>query len=786
MYAHRLSISLQSPSFSLLNSPFGANAGDFSSQVRQLAPFAGPAKAALFSLASVFQSLSNRHLLRLLFTALVHPLSPDSSGVPTLRSSLDVATTDENGRKSIRLDQTSPVDEDDRMTYAFGTMPGNRRVSRVTVDLSTLEDYGEACVFVLSPALSEVLEFRGSDPSFLERARQNPYRVALFQFLDAPADFSDMRELAICTLDSALSVLNSKFAADMLFGTDLPYPPSEPTDDIGKADSLPSSKAASSNTGDEMLDSIETAGNMQPCGAGNPSPADTNEACERHGPAHADRAGNKAGNSADRQLLAEDRSKVDVAPSLTDNDSISAEKEAENAGDNASLPETVPRGKQRSSEDLTKDTVIAFCRCVMTASKFPLSSGDWKLDYDEIAGHVLLAVTRGHGHALKLASSHLKSLWSKGSSFIASRIKNTHNVMGGCSIPMAGCPSVNVPDYDEQIVGAISNLVFYDKLGVDKTPVAEEFVQVQGEELGEQYSAPVSFQSSFESLCSHVGALILDAEDIPTSQLSEMEEVQLIRTSAVALFQLDALINLLSDPAAMDGTLFKDGTLSGIVISAQGAIVDMKQTTVPNLARRIYAPMSSPLNSSFYLDSWGDSMPQSGLVVDLTEKIALPCVCEAPPEIASYFAVAGTGVVAEGVTWQSLYLSFQDGLLLVCQPKPGGPGPAESIIITACPLERLTVQKDDPTPGVTARRLILRHHWFGLVPPPLFLFDVMPEREKFGPFFRVKMFQSSMDVWFEDLISSENAFASLVSHIFTAKAHRGRRVLNFLEPEEES
>lgn len=226
IYCQRLTASVDEDRFSFSEHPFGRISADLSDIEKSLSEFAGPAKAALYTLASVFKFQSNRPLLRLLFTVLFHPLSPDSSSAPTVRSKLEVAEIDSKGRKSIRLDVSYPLGEpvpNERTTYDFGTDPANRRRSR-SLDGPTPTTTGgenEACIFVLAPALAEILEFRGNDISLIARTRPNPYRQAFLKCLSVPDDMSDIREVAICTLDSALSSFQGDFGSTILFGLDL-------------------------------------------------------------------------------------------------------------------------------------------------------------------------------------------------------------------------------------------------------------------------------------------------------------------------------------------------------------------------------------------------------------------------------------------------------------------------------------------------------------------------------------------------------------------------------------
>jgi hypothetical protein len=165
----------------------------------------------MFTLASVFHLISNRPLLRLLYTALFHPLSPDVSGETVISAEGSVTRVDSEGKKCIRIDEPIVKGADERSTYPFG--------KKVEASSAT-DDDAECCVFVLSPALAEVLKYssKGKRPG---KTRPNPYRRALLQCLEVPHHMSDFRKLSVMTVDAALSLFNGNFLDDTLLGNDL-------------------------------------------------------------------------------------------------------------------------------------------------------------------------------------------------------------------------------------------------------------------------------------------------------------------------------------------------------------------------------------------------------------------------------------------------------------------------------------------------------------------------------------------------------------------------------------
>jgi hypothetical protein len=184
---------------------------------------AAPAKAALFTLAAVFQLVSNKPLLRVLFTALFHPLAPDSSGETMIRAKPDVAGIGVDGKIVIRVD---PLIEDtaepvkfEKSPYSFGNITGKKSVKGESFPQQ--ESGEESCVYVLSPALTEVLEGKAGDLSLIAKTRANPYRRAVLKCLAAGPSMSSMRQIAVLLMDAIVTRFDGKFASDIVFGTGL-------------------------------------------------------------------------------------------------------------------------------------------------------------------------------------------------------------------------------------------------------------------------------------------------------------------------------------------------------------------------------------------------------------------------------------------------------------------------------------------------------------------------------------------------------------------------------------
>lgn len=184
-----------------------------------------PAKAAFFFLGAAFQFLTNPPLLRLLFASLFHPLAPEATGETMIQAKADVACLDSNGKVQIRIDQIDDMDGSmklmtDRSTYVFGTITGQKCYSSNNVTRNAASS-DTSCVFVLAPALAEILEFRGNDAALVARTRPNPYRKAIFQCFSLSSQLSDLRPLSVLAVQTAITKFPPKFLSDILFGMDV-------------------------------------------------------------------------------------------------------------------------------------------------------------------------------------------------------------------------------------------------------------------------------------------------------------------------------------------------------------------------------------------------------------------------------------------------------------------------------------------------------------------------------------------------------------------------------------
>lgn len=678
IYAQHLQASVSEGRLSLSDHPFGGIGLDMSDLSKSLIPVSGPAKASLFTLTCLFQCLSNKPLFRLVFTALFHPLSPDTSKNPTLRSKLQVASKDANGMDCIRVDTVS---DDERQTYEFGTDVANRRES--SQELITVEDDPKACMFVLSPALAEVLEYRGEDYDLLVRTRANPYREAILSCLQVPADMEDVRKLAACTMDGALSALSN--CSHILYGTDLKrFQADTPLDE-------------------QMLDS-------------------------------------KAAHEGNDRGLG--------------------------------IPN---HGRQESSfnpgnKDFAAEVVSALCTAVATATR--VGSNEWKLKYDSVAAHSLLMACRHFPKALHEASKQLEPRVRQAALASTAVPTNGLTPMGGTTSLIPGAPDINADDFEERMFEAFLNFVYYDSVRPGRIgPITQHARQLKKfAYTSEGFIILISCKSDPKEVSDRLSRFLLEIlDDREHFGLGDMIDER--RESALVWLKLDTLYNLCLDLAA-NAARMRSIDFAGLAL-VEGDLVTIDDF---GFSRSFYASLSPSTSSFLFVPTMTDPSFQKDEAIDLTQHLAISCVCEVSGVLSQFFS--NDGIEAEGVEWHPLLLVFVEQQLVFCHP-----GEEAGKVIASCDMERLSAERDPPDNDTgAAKRLSLGFKWFDLQPPPLFLFDAIPEFKEDGPFVEVSPFTSRLDVWLENEAAVRQAFEIVNHKIFAAKCHRGRRIMEFLDP----
>jgi len=173
------------------------------------APDASPAKTALFALASVFNSISNRHLLRLLFASLLHPLAPDASGAIVMTAKPNVVRVSRD-HMSIRIDHLA------QDHYGFGKEEESNGYGSKDAN-----DDCERCVFVLAPTLAYILEggvAEDADKKVELKMRPNPYRRVILACLAGADGMIHLQKIAVCAFNAAILAMRGRGLHDVLFG----------------------------------------------------------------------------------------------------------------------------------------------------------------------------------------------------------------------------------------------------------------------------------------------------------------------------------------------------------------------------------------------------------------------------------------------------------------------------------------------------------------------------------------------------------------------------------------
>jgi len=162
---------------------------------------------------------------------------------------------------------------------------------------------------------------------------------------------------------------------------------------------------------------------------------------------------------------------------------------------------------------------------------------------------------------------------------------------------------------------------------------------------------------------------------------------------------------------------------------------------------------------------------QSGQIVSLVGRAAFACVGEVSDENAHLFTDDSSCVIADGgVKWQSLYLVVVGRYMILAEPEKRGCG-GNGKIVTSCQLSCLSIERDKPTVIHTspARRLILTCTSLNQTPPGVFKNITQTSNKNTN-----LLWQSRMDLWFEDEDSCENAYDGLWLKILKTRCKRGK------------
>lgn len=686
-YVNELVASVDESRFTFTDHPFGGMSVDLSDISAALLPVSAPAKTALFTIGYVFQTLTNQPLLRLLFTVLMHPLSPDPN--PAVSCKLEIAMIDLKGAPVIRLDHNFASQSNNNITYGFGRAKDQTPAS--DIEIEDEKDNAEACIFVLAPALAEILERSDLDEITMSSYRPNPYRNALLKCLQAPDDMSDIRELAACSFDTVVSVFDETFIARIMYGCNVLKR------GVAGHDAVP--------------------------GVGAPKEPPKN-------------------HSMDNSLSI-------VTDSLHKDGFF--------------------------KPSLITDIVTALVDCTVFAKR--ISSNDWKLGYDNVGVHALLASVKGNTFAAEAALSRINVRKCQAATQLFEKPSCGLLPMGGSNNTIHGAPTVNDSSHEDRMFDFFMNYVFFESVNAAGNSIAEEVI-LHMDDVFEQCTldslmASVCFAADSKSLADRVVGVLGNKVDETRNKLPfERSTLDERRETVIACLRLDALGIVLKFLASGDKSILSDNNFAGRALTCKSSVVETRNR---EYARYLICPLSREVSGILFNLDRGTQIPSPLSSINLANYEMLPCVCEAPASAAHLFSDEISGVVAEGVTWQSLYIVFVDDFLVFAQPYLGLSG-GLGRVISSCALSNVFVQNDrsTPQPGGPARRLMLSYVWFEKAPPPLFLFDIFPKQvKKSPPFSHLSKYTSHLDVWFEHQRAADYAFRTIASQIFHAKARRG-------------
>ena len=190
-----------------------------------------PSKTALFGLSVIFHTVSNPTFRHLLLTALLHPQSPEASGGVVITTppqvTLPRSKTGESGNSKFQLEVRSERNQARQSkdsegfqqhvnVYTFGTEPGVAKDDDV--------DSGSSCVFILAPALVDMLRNNTSLADGIKdmqithpNTRPNPYRAILMSSISGSDDMVSLQSLATAALHAAVSLVDGSIVQNIMF-----------------------------------------------------------------------------------------------------------------------------------------------------------------------------------------------------------------------------------------------------------------------------------------------------------------------------------------------------------------------------------------------------------------------------------------------------------------------------------------------------------------------------------------------------------------------------------------
>jgi len=557
----------------------------------------------------------------------------------------------------IKIDSLLSLSED----YNFGSC--NKEGS------DPINEGRDVCVFLLSPALANILRYDEGGGRTL--TRENPYRRIILDCI-AGNDGMRLQQLSVLAVDAAISAL-SDGASDILFGTSFKH--------------------------------------------------------------------KELGNKADAQV---DK----IVPTSSENGSLFKDQ------DQSPLSISVP------SEHVV-EVVASLCVSVMTSSV--CISGVWRLDYDRIATNALLGAIAGNKCAQNTACRLIEQRRLKSASFLTQLPSLVDTAcLDSIKSGLNGGPLSIMEGTDEQQLDIIMDRIVRDEFGEEGYCILDKLVRFENGNKT-NFMIDIATRGKPKDISNHLCKALSPNSPSPFDE-GKAAAQNCASSSTLAHFYLDSLSTLLSQNVSKGHNYFHQctDTNSRDITWTMGQ--DDASTSI----------LSNPLCIAMYDEreerNAESSSPKPGAVVGLVGRVAFPCVCEVSEECATLFTDERACVIADGVKWQSLYLVLLGRYLLLAEPEKGGTG-GNGMIVTACQLSCLSVEKDSTSPAAVsspARRLLLLHSSLDKDPPGVF--TLIEENSSSGAFVR-----SHMELWFEDNNSAHYAFEAITAKIRKARARRGHR-----------
>jgi len=739
-----------------------------------------PSKTALLSISVIFQTVSNPTLRHLLLVALLHPFAPMACGgevicvlpqivLPkSLPKSSSSTKNGKNGRGvyssddfqlEIRMEknqsrQSRQFEEFQRNVnvYTFGTEANNG--GGVNIQEEKNNDFESACVFILAPALVDMLRNhtccvdQGANLTTTSPAtattttstRLNPYRNILLQSISGSNEMVALQPLATAALHSAVSSVDSLIVQKIM----LSFPPKigqhAPTvvNDAGGSSSMPNN-----NQDENYDDDDDVKETLKHLCQGIVNTSITYDGWWKI----------KFNTVAARTLMNvifDNQTYVSFVSTMMGNIRLEAAEilmtlpfyldSKSRGGDDSSNISNSNSGTSSSKSSRKPNNNSNHINSTTTDSQY---LDHWLLDrfFFDQADKFTNSIVENVCY-LKEISGSTDDNGNDNDNNGNDEIDNGNDAAGSKKEQYR---------YGLEVLTTISINGTSALLCDDCTRIVDNMMVIADESSAKKGNTPFHCAASWALAC-----LYLDAFCVKLSKMSSGASI-LDDTAASQQKRL----SFISAPTGREGDENDSNAGFSLAhISSKFAIAMLdegeKATTTADTAT-----------------------PVHGSAVGLVGKAAFPCVCEVSNSFSSLFS-GRTCISNEGIQWQSLYLIVVGKWAVLAEPGHGGTG-GEGRVITACRLACLAVKKDSSSLAnnkTPARRLLLAHASLDPRPPSLFLVDSASSRRggpNLGPN-GLRLTRSRMDLWFEDANASGHACRVLSAKIAKARARRGGRI----------